>query len=84
MKPAVAKVRYVIRTHVVNIERKRMALKSVPNGKVDEKGNAKYDIEYEDLGWFVTFDGSHEAMSIGKDDPLLKKGQLVTITIEGG
>lgn len=35
-----------------------------------------------DLGWYVTFRGSHEALHIGNEEiPLLREGKRVSITI---
>lgn len=38
---------------------------------------------YADLGWFVVFEGSREALRIGDDEPDLKVGQMVTMAIQG-
>ena len=39
--------------------------------------------EYEDIGWFVQFYGSYEALFVGKDRPDdLEVGQKVEITIK--
>jgi hypothetical protein len=39
--------------------------------------------EYEDVGWFVQFHGSYEALFVGKDRPdELEEGQKVEITIK--
>ncbi len=37
----------------------------------------------EDLGWFIHFEGSHESIHIGFDDPPFKPMQRIKITFAG-
>ena len=43
----------------------------------------KAELEEEDLGWFVCFEGSWERLHVGEEQPTLRVGQKVEITIEG-
>lgn len=72
---------FVIMTKVKNVERKQQVLRSVPNGK-DESGKTIWKTEYKDLGWFVTFEGSHEALHTGfENEPMAEIGQDAEIRI---
>jgi hypothetical protein len=68
---------YVIRAKVIKVERKSRALRAIMNKETKEAV-----VEREDLGWFVRFEGSHEGLYLGHDEPTLKAGQWCTLTIE--
>lgn len=72
---------YVIPAKIAKIEQKSEAVAAVPNGK-NEQGKIIYNIERQDLGWFILMEGSHEYLFLGKEKPDLQVGQEVTIRIE--
>ena len=79
MEPIVAeiapKTRYVIETTVLGVlEHTRRVWKGFAGRE------AQFD--YESLGWFVHFNGSHEMLGLGPDKPDVAMGDKVRITIE--
>jgi hypothetical protein len=66
---------YTIPTRIARIEAKRRILR----GRMVD-GQALLD--YEDLGWFVSFEGSHESLCLGPELPSLTVGQEVNLRIE--
>lgn len=77
MSEPTIKTRYVIRAQVVKVEERF----ENRNYHQDEKGNWTHDSI--SLGWFVSFDGSWEAVYFGHEKPILVEGQMTTHTIEG-
>lgn len=69
-------MKYKFYTTVKSIERIERVVQT------DKVGNEVTQYK-EDLGWFVHFDGSWEKLHLGFEEPLLKKGQKVCITLEG-
>lgn len=74
-------MKYLIDTSVVKLEKKSRARNAIITGK-DADGKNIYEIEREDIGWFVLLENSHEWLFLGFDEPALKVGQSVTIRIE--
>ena len=72
---------YIVSTKVEKLERKRKALRSVKTGEINEQGKPIYEVEWEDTGWFVLFEGSHEYIHLGFDEPIWKVGQEIEITM---
>lgn len=62
-------------SRVVKVERKSSAVRAHKEG--DE-----IKVERQDLGWFVLLEGSRESWAVGFDEPDLKVGQRVQVTIE--
>lgn len=52
--------------------------------KTDEHGQKQpvWDLPREKLGWFVAFEGSYEAVHVGKEKPDLVIGQELEVTIK--
>jgi hypothetical protein len=75
-------VSYVINTTVAKIEQKRMAVRAVKTGRTLPDGKAETEIEYEDMGWFVQFDGMRESWRLSAEKPELAIGQQVEIIIK--
>lgn len=73
---------YLINTEVVDIQRKSRARAAVVVGKDQETGKNIYEIDREDVGWFVLLKNSHEWLFLGFDEPKLKPGQQVIVRIE--
>jgi hypothetical protein len=73
---------YLIDTIVVKLEQKTRAKAAVPIGKNPETGKTIYEIEREDIGWFVLLQHIHEWLFLGFQEPDLEVGQQVTIRIE--
>lgn len=73
---------YLIDTEVVDIQRKSRARAAVPVGKDPATGKSIYEIEREDIGWFVLLKNSHEWLFLGFQEPKLTPGQKVTIRIQ--
>jgi hypothetical protein len=73
---------YLINTDVVKIERKSRAKSMNVIGKDPETGKNIYEIEREDMGWFVLLKNSHEWLFLGYQEPKLQPGQQVTVRIE--
>lgn len=69
------------RTPVVSVEKKRRALRARKIGTKDAEGKDEIVVEYEDLGWFVHLHGSWESLFIGHDEPDLKPGQVMVVTM---
>lgn len=44
--------------------------------------DGKWTVPTEPIGWFVLLAGSHEALYLGQDEPSLKRGDTVAVTIE--
>jgi len=71
---------YKIRTQVKDLEHKRKTLRRSANRTDPEK--PVFTWEYEDVGWFVQFEGSYEALFVGKERPEdLEVGAPVEILI---
>jgi hypothetical protein len=68
-------MRYIIRTRVQAVEERFNTRYVSGHGK---------DAVFESvsLGWFALFDGSQELLFLGVDQPELKRGDAVKITIE--
>jgi hypothetical protein len=71
---------YLIRSNVSKIENKKQAVRSVLVGK-DEYGKPMYQVEYQNMGWFVLFTGSSEFLYLGHDKPDIRVGQSVEIIL---
>jgi hypothetical protein len=72
---------YKINTTVKELVHKRTAVK-VTADRTDPVDPKLY-WEYEDVGWFVQFNGSYEALFMGKDRPIdLEPGTKVEILIK--
>lgn len=75
------------RSTVVKVEKKRRALRAqrVSVAPVDPNHpppmNAEIKVEYEDMGWFVNLEGSWESIHVGFDEPDLKPGQVMVVTM---
>lgn len=67
----------MIRAQVVKVEERFEKL----NYRLNEQG--KWTNDDISLGWFVSFEGSWEAVYFGTEKPDLVKGQMTTHTIEG-
>jgi hypothetical protein len=73
-------MRFRITTRVKALEFKKKALRSWADRTDPENVVVQY--EYEDLGWFVTFEDSHESLFVGKTEPPdLQVGTVVDIII---
>ena len=71
---------YKIITTVKDLEFKKRALKVTADRTVPEK--PIFHWTYEDMGWFVNFDGSYESLFVGRDRPMdLEPGTEVEILI---
>jgi hypothetical protein len=70
-------MRYVFKTRVAWVG---TVTQTVGGYKDAETGEIMCTVE--DRGWFVRFEGSQERMHIGNEEPLLKKGDAVKVTIE--
>jgi len=71
---------YKIRTQVKDLEHKRRALRCSADRTDPEK--PVFNWAYEDVGWFVQFEGSYEALFVGKERPEdLEVGAQVEILI---
>lgn len=69
------KVRYVINSQVVRIERR--------NRKIWVSGSGDNTIFLEqDLGWWLLMTNSHEAIYLGEEQPDLKDDDKIRITLE--
>jgi hypothetical protein len=66
---------YKIATRITRVESKRLLLR----GRIV---NGETVFDYQDLGWFVSFDGSHESLWLGPEEPDLTAGQEVNLRIE--
>jgi hypothetical protein len=66
---------YIIPTRITRIEAKRRVLRG-------RMVNGQAVLDYEDLGWFVSFEGSHESLCLGPEPPKLTVGQEVNLRIE--
>lgn len=81
MEPTKAKVtdkiNYVIYSSVAHVGK----YDEIVGGYLDKETNKPMVIK-EDRGWFVRFDGSQERMCFGSEEPQLKLGDKVKITIE--
>jgi len=78
-----APFKIIIYAKVEKVEWKKRALRSFKTGKKLEDGTIEIKVEYEDLGWFVLLEGSHEALFVGvdKEAPFLP-GDTIKITLE--
>lgn len=71
---------YTISSVVKALEHKRKALRAIANRT--DPHNPVVNYEYEDIGWFVTFENSHESLFVGMEEPPdLKPGTRVLIQI---
>lgn len=75
MEPVEAKIKYIIHTRVVDIGE----MSEVVSGK---KVGDETILTTENRGYFVLFDGSRERLFLGWDEPRIKKGDKIKITIE--
>lgn len=73
---------YLINTNVVKLECKSRARSAIARGIDPVTGRTIYEVEREDIGWFVLFENSHEWLFLGFEKPQLEIGQQVTIRIE--
>jgi hypothetical protein len=73
---------YLINATVAKLEEKSRAARSIVTGVNPETGKKIYEIEHENIGWFVQFEGSDESNFLGFDKPDLTVGQKVLIRIE--
>lgn len=74
---ATLKTNYIIYSQVAHIGK----YDATVGGYMDEVTRQAMVIK-EDRGWFVRFEGSQERMYFGEEEPTLKKGDKVKITIE--
>lgn len=70
---------YVIPVVVKSVEERKRLVRSYKKNSVDPSSEVVQ--EFENLGWFVAFAGSWESISLGKDQPDLKAGDMVDIVI---
>jgi hypothetical protein len=68
-------LRYTIPTRVRSVDR---ITRLSSARKVGEDVLAVHD----DLGWYVLLEGSHEHLYLGHEEPELRAGDLVRVTIE--
>lgn len=73
---------YLIHTTVAKVEEKSRAARAIVVGVDANTGRNIYEIERENIGWFVQFQGSDESNFLGFDKPNLQPGQKVLIRIE--
>lgn len=73
---------YLINATVAKLEEKSRASRAVVVGKDSMTGKNIYEIERENIGWFVQFVGSDESNFLGFEKPDLQVGQQVKIRIE--
>jgi hypothetical protein len=75
MQPSkqLATTSYSLITKVKRVELRKQHIKSWKQGNDVQS-------EYKDIGWFVQFDGSWEALYFGQDMPDFKEGDEVRIT----
>lgn len=73
MEPAKATI--AVMTRVVSTQRR---IKSVYISGIGKDATFK-DV---DLGWWVLFSGSHEALYVGETEPPFKEGDMVKIKLE--
>lgn len=72
----------IIETVVDKIERKRHGAGSKVVGK-DANGNKRWEVQYEDKGWYVKLDGSWESNFVSMDPKTtIRKGQRVIVKME--
>ena len=75
MEPAEAQIRYCFEATVLTVkEHFRDRWKSGIGHD--------YITESISLGWFIHFEGSFESLHIGTEEPALKKGDRIKITLE--
>ena len=72
MESVEAKVRYVIYSSVVSVEEHKRIVSVSKDGVAIE----------ETLGWFVHIQGSFEALFLSLEEPNLKSGDEIRITLE--
>ena len=71
---------YRIQTRVKALERKHRTVRTWVDNTDPEKPEIKS--QCEDMGWFITFDNSHESLFVGYAQPIdLKVGQAVDVYI---
>jgi hypothetical protein len=75
--PKQLKINYIVQTRVVSVTNEDEIIRVVKG-----TGKGEWVQEKVNVGWFVLFEGSHEKLFFGKDQPYLKEGDLVKITIE--
>lgn len=73
---------YLIETIVIKLEEKSRAVRAIVTGKDPATGKNIYEIERENIGWYVQFQGSDESNFIGFEKPDLKVGQKVLISLD--
>ena len=74
---------------VISVERKRKVLRArrihvteLDPGKEPPKGDIEF--EYEDLGWFIHLEGSWESLYVGHEEPQVKPGETMVVTMRSG
>jgi hypothetical protein len=71
------KINYTVLTRVVSVTNEDEIIRVVKG-----TGKGEWVQEKVNVGWFVLFEGSHEKLFFGKEQPQLKAGDSVKITIE--
>ena len=67
--------RYKFNTSILKVERRERIVRSWL-----EADQVRY--VREDMGWFITLEGSWEALYVGHEEPTLNPGQRVVVIIE--
>jgi hypothetical protein len=74
-------------TRIKDISKRTKAMGAVKVGETISMHGIKspvWEVQREDLGWFILMEGSHEMIYVGKDKPNdLKIGQEIEVTIKG-
>ena len=68
---------FKIKTCVVVVEEKSRVQGCYATAAVDTSGKPVYEEVTQNLGWFVTFEGSHESLYVGDSHPLNERGEKV-------
>ena len=69
-------MKYVVYTKVKSVEHKSDLVSAHKAADGDVVRVTK------DLGWFVGLEGSYESLHVGADEPALKVGQRIRLTVE--
>jgi len=74
------------RTTVKDISKRSRAMGAVKVGEVIAMDGSKspvWEVQREDLGWFILMEGSHEMIYVGQDKPNdIKIGQAIEVTLK--
>jgi hypothetical protein len=62
-------------TKVVSVQKRSRTTRPI---KVDDK----WEMQHEEIGWFMQMEGSHEMLFIGKEEPQgVSVGDVIEVTI---